>query len=80
MDGLAVLLEERLLRLPKGSAETATLVRELSAMELRGGKMHARGSGHDDLVLALALACWVGRKEYLPMFSDKRLPGIPPGV
>jgi hypothetical protein len=83
LTGLLVLLEQKKLRIPRGLAETGTLVRELTSIEVRrrtggGSTMGAEGAGkHDDLVMALALACWRGRKTEAPFgFGTRRLPGI----
>jgi hypothetical protein len=69
MVGLLVLLEAGHLRISKGLKEAPTLVRELTDVEMRhkrGGhvRMGADGSGeHDDLVIAVALACWRARQR-----------------
>jgi len=65
--GLMVLFENQQLRLLDDHAETRALVNELSNMRVKiSGKSHAsyeawRSGQHDDLVFALALACWRGR-------------------
>lgn len=81
LTNLLVLLEARELKIPKGLADAGTLVRELGEMEMRQAghgrvQMGAEGSGeHDDLVIAVALACWrAGLKEI--GFGTRRLPGI----
>jgi hypothetical protein len=80
LTGLVVLLERKQLRIPRGLKETATLVRELMDIDVRqraGGRMQmgAEGAGkHDDLVMALALACWKGRKTEAPFgYGTRRL-------
>jgi hypothetical protein len=57
------------------------LIRELNHVEVRhrpGGSLGMgaeRAGEHDDLVIAVALACWRGtRKENT--FGTQRLPGI----
>ena len=61
-----MLLEQGQLKIPRALKETGTLVRELTEIEVRqrsGGRvqMGAEGEGqHDDLAMALALACWRG--------------------
>jgi hypothetical protein len=81
MTNLLVLLEAGELSIPKRLPELWTLVRELSAVEMRhrpGGvlKLGADGSGeHDDLVIAVALACWKGKRKE-NSFGTRRLPGI----
>jgi len=65
--GLMVLFENQQLRLLDDHAETRALVNELSNMRVKiSGESHAsyeawRSGQHDDLVFALALACWRGR-------------------
>jgi hypothetical protein len=78
---LLVLLEAGELRIPRKLREAGALIRELNHVEVRhrpGGSlgMGAEGAGeHDDLVIAVALACWRGtRKENT--FGTQRLPGI----
>ena len=67
MSSLLVLLEQGELKIPRHMKEAGTLVRELNAIQMKhkpGGRvqMGAEGSGqHDDLVLAVALACWRAR-------------------
>ena len=79
--GLDVLLERGQLRIARHGLETATLLRELMDVRVthspRGHvRLGADGCGqHDDLVIALALACWRaqrGRSGY----GGGRLPGI----
>ena len=81
LTNLLVLLESGELRIPRRLPESATLVRELSEVEMRhrpggGLRIGADGAGeHDDLVIAVALACWRAmRKEN--GFGTQRLPGI----
>jgi hypothetical protein len=76
-----VLLEAGQLKIPLGLTEASTLVRELGEVEMRhrpggGVRVGADGAGeHDDLVIAVALACWrASRKEN--GFGTQRLPGI----
>ena len=68
--GVQVLLERGALRIARDLGELAPLVRELMDMKSlrsRTGRIRfgADGCGeHDDLVIALALACWrAGRQE-----------------
>lgn len=68
LTGLLVLLEEGQLKIPRDLKEARTLLKELSEIQVKhraGGRvqMGAEGSGqHDDLVLAVALACWRARR------------------
>jgi hypothetical protein len=60
---LQALLHEGRLKIHKGLAEAATLVRELQDFRVEftaAGALtfNARSGKHDDLVLALAIACW----------------------
>jgi hypothetical protein len=81
LTGVQVLLERGELKIAAGLREAGTLVRELTDVRMtpgnRGGvRMGADGFGeHDDLVIALALACWRAKR---PMngFGTRRLPGI----
>jgi hypothetical protein len=81
LTNLLVLLEAGELRIPRKLREAGALVRELSAVEMRhrpGGvvRMGADGAGeHDDLVMAVALACWKGKRKE-NSFGTRRLPGI----
>jgi hypothetical protein len=79
--GVQVLLERGELKIARKMRDVGSLVRELLDMRVsqgRGGRirMGADGCGeHDDLVIALALACWrAGRKQL--GFGTRRLPGI----
>ena len=81
LTNLLVLLEAGELRIPRRLREAGALIRELNHIGVRhrpGGSvgMGAEGAGeHDDLVIAVALACWRGtRKEN--SFGTQRLPGI----
>lgn len=79
--GVQLLLEKRSLRIAKRMHEAGSLVREL--MDVRATtkangrvRIGADACGdHDDLVIAVALACWrAGRGE--AGFGAGRLPGI----
>ena len=65
--GLIVLFEDKRLRLLDDHPEARALVNELSNMRIKiSGESHAsyeawRQGQHDDMVFALALACWRGR-------------------
>jgi hypothetical protein len=81
MAGLQVLLEDGRLKIHRKLSESATLVRELTDIRLNpksGGHaaMGADGYGeHDDLALAVALACWRARRIEIG-YGTQRLPGI----
>jgi hypothetical protein len=76
-----VLLERDELKLARGLRELAALMREL--MDVRssaglGGRVRVGADGcgeHDDLVIALALACWRAKRGQIG-FGAGRLPGI----
>ena len=76
-----VLLERNELRLAKGLRELGPLVRELtdvrSTTRANGReRLGADGCGeHDDLVIALALACWRARRPQIE-FGCEPLPGV----
>jgi hypothetical protein len=65
--GLQVLMESGTLTIASGMRETATLTRELAEMRVRVSPSGQEQFGvwregeHDDLVLAVALACWAGK-------------------
>jgi hypothetical protein len=77
----AVDVERGELRLAKGLRELGPLMRELTDVRSTAGiggrvRLGADGCGeHDDLVIALALACW-GAKRGQIGFGAGRLPGI----
>ena len=66
--GLQVLMQRDLLWIARGMAHGADLEKELAAMEVRvtssGREQYAawREGAHDDLVFAVALACWCAQK------------------
>ncbi len=68
MAGLQVLLEDGRLKIHRKLRESATLVRELTDVRLNpkaGGHVGVGADGygeHDDLALAVALACWRARR------------------
>jgi hypothetical protein len=62
ISGLQLALEKGELRIARRMKEVGSLVREL--MEVRGE--------HDDLVIALALACWRARRKTIG-FGQERL-------
>ncbi len=76
--GLIVLFEDRRLRLPDDHPEARALVNELSNMRVKiSGESHAsyeawRQGQHDDLVFALALACWRGRSSEPKSFGPRK--------
>jgi hypothetical protein len=66
--GLQVLMQRGGLQIAEGMKEGATLVKEMAEMRVKiSGSAHEqygawRSGEHDDLVLAVALACWGVRK------------------
>ena len=64
MVGLQLMFDEGQLRIARGLPETGTLLKELMGMRVRisASEHKSYGSGretpHDDLVLAVVLACW----------------------
>lgn len=67
LSGLQGLLERGELKIARRMRERGTFERELLMVQARVKRervrMGAEGSGaHDDLVIAVALACWAGRK------------------
>lgn len=79
--GVETLLEKRALRIAKNMKDAGALVRELTDMRAvrksRGRvRLGADGCGqHDDLVIALALACWKAQRATIG-YGRVRLPGI----
>jgi phage FluMu gp28-like protein len=78
MVGLQVLLERGELKIAR-LKETGALVRELMDVRMTSSgttgrvRMGAEGCGeHDDLVIAVALACWRAKKPQIG-FGDRRL-------
>jgi hypothetical protein len=82
MAGVQVLLERGELRIARKLKEAGPLTRELLDVKYRqieSGRvrMGAEGCGeHDDLVIALALACWRAKKRSGGGGGGGRLPGI----
>jgi hypothetical protein len=79
--GVQILLEKGELRIARDLRDTGALMRELLdvRMTMAGGgrvRLGADGSGeHDDLVIALALACWRARRiERQNRHGNQRLP------
>ena len=80
--GVQLALEKGELKIAKQMRETGALVRELLQMRVTAGlalgkvRIGADGAGeHDDLALALALACWRAKRPRIG-FQENRLPGI----
>jgi hypothetical protein len=69
---LQVLLQTKRLKIAAGLPDVATLVEELSNFQVRISDVGHDSYGvwregvHDDLVLAVAMACWVAEKNFLP--------------
>ena len=64
--GLQVMLQAGELRIAAGVNEAGALLAEMSAMRLEvteNGRDGWRSGAHDDLVFAVALACWAARKN-----------------
>jgi hypothetical protein len=76
-----VLLEREELKVARGLRELGALMRELTDVRSTAGiggrvRLGADGCGeHDDLVIALALACWRAKRRQIG-FGAGRLPGI----
>lgn len=81
--GVQVLLEQGELRIARDLPDTGALVRELLdvRMTMSGAgrvRLGADGTGeHDDLVIALALACWMAKRKPKPEVQGRtRIPGL----
>ncbi len=70
---LQVLLEDGQLRIYRALDEAATLLRELTEMRTHGSR--TQSGEHDDLALAVGLACWMARRAAIGQ-GRQRLPGI----
>ena len=80
--GVQLALEKGELRIARRMKDAGALVRELIDVRITAGmgmgsvRIGAEGRGeHDDLVIALALACWRARRRENG-FGEGRLPGI----
>jgi hypothetical protein len=76
--GLEILLEAGQLVISQNLRDAGLLLQELEAMRPASagtGKVLADGPEHDDLALALALACWRAKRARIG-FGTSRLPGI----
>jgi phage FluMu gp28-like protein len=83
MSGVQVMLEQGEIRIARELRDSAALVRELMDVKMTMSasghvRLGADGSGeHDDLVIALALACWMSNRKVRPeVHGRKRIPGI----
>ncbi len=71
MVGLQLMFDQGQLRIARGMPETEVLLKELMGMRVRvsasGHKSYGSGreAPHDDLVLAVALACWRAKQPKL---------------
>jgi hypothetical protein len=81
MAAVQVLLEREELKIAQGLRELGPLMRELTDVRSTSGsggrlRLGADGFGeHDDLAIALALACWRAQWPRIG-FGTRRLPGI----
>jgi len=81
MAAVQVLLENDELKVARRLRELGALLRELTDVRSSAGiggrvRLGADGCGeHDDLVIALALACWRAKRGQIG-FGAERLPGI----
>jgi hypothetical protein len=76
MAEILMLLEHGQLKIGK-LREGPRLVKELRDVRESGGRVGAAGAGeHDDLVIALALACWRAKRREFCGEVGQRLPGI----
>jgi phage FluMu gp28-like protein len=77
LGGIRVRLESGELRIARQMPESGTLVRELLSMRSgRGAEAAADRGGHDDLVLAVALACWQASRGGRAGYGTQRLTGM----
>jgi hypothetical protein len=72
ISGLQVLLQSRRLQIAKALPESRVLIEELSRFQTKitpaGSELFGawRSGSHDDLVVAVALAAWLGENEPVP--------------
>jgi len=68
--GMQVLLQQRALQIARGLADAPALLREMTDMQVKvslaGNEQYGawRDGMHDDMVLAVSLACWSAGKIY----------------
>lgn len=81
--GVQLLLEQGEMKIARELRDAGALVRELTDVKMTmssGGhvRLGADGSGeHDDLVIALALACWMSKRKVRPeVHGRQRIPGM----
>lgn len=80
--GMQVLLDQGMLRIAADLRETGALVEELLDMKMREsgrGRVSAGADGageHDDLAVAVSLACWRAKRGVRGMVGTRRLNGI----
>jgi hypothetical protein len=73
---LQLALEKNELRIARRMGDVRTLMRELMDIRAEGGRIGAERAGeHDDLVIALALACWRARRPSIG-YRPGRIPGL----
>jgi hypothetical protein len=78
LDLLRALMELHRLKSVRGAPGIDVLIQELNAFVWRKpGRPEAMIGAHDDLVLALAGAIWIGSKIIPPMTKQKKFPGEP---
>jgi len=76
--GLQVLLQRGAMQIAAGLEHAADLVKEMADMQVKvtpaGNEQYGawREGTHDDLVFAVALACWSARKVYPAPEGDAR--------
>ena len=81
--GLQVLMQQGGLQIAAGMNEGATLVKEMAEMRVKisgsGNEQFGawRSGEHDDLVLAVAMACW-GVRKVTPLVKKRRAPQVWP--
>lgn len=74
LDNLRVLAETHALKIAKGAPGGQDLVREMNAFVWRRpGRPEASPGQHDDLVMSLAGATWIGSKVIPPQLKAERI-------
>jgi hypothetical protein len=70
---LAVALEKKELALSARMPESKSLAEELRSLRVAQGRVKPASGGHDDRVMAIAIALWVARREGRSMWGTKSL-------
>jgi hypothetical protein len=74
LDNLRVLAETHALKLAKDAPGRHMIIQEMSSFVWRGpGRPEAIEGQHDDIVMAMAGACWIGSRIIPPMLKAQKV-------